>query len=304
MRQTGFFENTKERLKNFRLHVGPGPLLPQNVEEVQVGGLRLSQIEYVSPEVLTPNPLNEYPPLAEDEMAELMEDITDKGILVSLLAKPDGVLLCGHNRRVAALSLALPLVPLQRVLSPLTPEEEKDIMRSENDRRRGGNWPKDRKVDFIREHFADELKADGRGGARRGQKFSEPLKGGASLAKQIEVKSRGKIAEGTAKRLLADIRKEDRKEERKPSVRDKSEDKGVVEPRETAPEKPSERSQKAPDPLKQAAGYMGKLRLVLEGAPVDVLEESLGGLDELRKELRKSLRARAKEAEKPAEVKS
>ena len=46
---------------------------------------------------------------------------------------------------------------LQRILSPLTDVLEREIMESENDRRRGGNWSRAEKERFIRENFGEEL---------------------------------------------------------------------------------------------------------------------------------------------------
>ena len=97
--------------------------------------------------------------------------------------------------------------PAQQILSELTPDLERDIMKSENDRRRGGQWSKERKEKFIRENFGDEIHVDKRGGDRKSQNFNEGLKESQSLATRIEKQERGKIAKGTADRLIADLRK-------------------------------------------------------------------------------------------------
>lgn len=173
-------------------------------------GIELSDIQYVSPHKLKPNPLNEYPLLADEEMDELVHDIEEKGILVPLIAKLDDMLLCGHNRRIAAIRATLDLVPVQRILTELSAALERDIMKSENDRRRGGRWSKEKKEAFIREHFGEEMQQDNRGLNRKApKKFNELSQtGGTDLARQIEKKSRGRIPEGTAKRIVAKIRKE------------------------------------------------------------------------------------------------
>ena len=66
---------------------------------------------------------------------------------------------------------------------------------------------KERKEKFIRENFGDEIHVDKRGGDRKSQNFNEGLKESQSLATRIEKQSRGKIAKGTADRLIADLRK-------------------------------------------------------------------------------------------------
>lgn len=83
-------------------------------------------------------------------------------------------------------------------------------MKSENDRRRGGNRTRERKEQFIREHFAEEPATDNRGLNRQApRKFSELSRADASnLARKIEKTSKGHIPEGTAKRLVAKIRKD------------------------------------------------------------------------------------------------
>lgn len=188
-----------------------------NTEIAEKKGLELSDIVYVDPRALKPNPLNTYPPLAASELDELVRDIGEKGVIVPLIVRLDDVVVCGHNRLTAALKAALETVPAQRILSALTDALEQDIMRSENDRRRGGNWTKEQKLSFIKENFADELRADRRGGDRkselaRNQNFNEVLKSDrGSLAEKIEKQSRGRITKGTADRLLADIRKKDPK---------------------------------------------------------------------------------------------
>lgn len=55
----------------------------------------------------------------------------------------------------------------------------------------------------------------------RDQKFNEPLiRKSENLAKEIEEKSRGNITEGTAKRIISDMRKE-KKKEIAPEIREK-----------------------------------------------------------------------------------
>jgi hypothetical protein len=233
--------------------------------------LELSGILWLSPKQLQENPYNEYPPLSGEELHELAKDIAQKGVLVPLIVRvSEDVLICGHNRRRASIEAEEPKVPVQRVLRLLSEEEEREIMKSENDRRRGGNWSKEKKVEFIQEHFGDRLEEDNRGGDRKSekirnqkfneplieseakakndltndgtinvslnsnpsenfsevletgnQKFSEPLiQKNENLAREIEKKSRGNITEGTAKRIISDMRKE-KKKEKAPEIREK-----------------------------------------------------------------------------------
>lgn len=175
-------------------------------------GIELSDVLYVPTSTLSANPLNDYPPLAAPEMAELVTDINEKGILVPLISRPDGVIVCGHNRHTAAIAAGLERVPVQRILSPLTDDLEREIMKSENDRRRGGNWSREEKEKFIRENFGEVIAEDRRGGDHGNQytggKSSLNFRQSETLAKSIEKKSKGRIPEGTAKRLVAKIRKE------------------------------------------------------------------------------------------------
>lgn len=239
---------------------------PVTFQKIEQTGLEISDVFYVQPGKLQPNPLNDYTPLEAAEMAELMADITDKGIIVPLLARQDDVLICGHNRLAAAISLNLDRVPLQRVLGKLTPELEKDIMKSENDRRRGGNWSKEKKIEFIQEQFSEEIQQDNRGGD-----FGNQYTGGKSsmnfgqknISKQIEKKSRGKITEGTAKRIVSEIRKKQAKKAVKPVQKEQ-----------------------APVILKAIRFRSAVNRELQQVRPV-VAKELLKHLDDLRKEVRK-----------------
>lgn len=214
-------ERKEKRLNNWfaetiaptRPGVDTAPI--QKNETIVNIGIELSEIYWFNPGSLKENPLNSYAPLADDELQELMNDIKEKGILVSLIAKKvnnELILLCGHNRRRAAIRLNLTKVPVQLILSPLTPKLEKEIMHSENDLRRGGNWSKEKKIEFILENFGSELSKDNRGGDRKSkasedQRFNELLNiDSRNVAKLIEESSKGNITEGTAKRLISEIK--------------------------------------------------------------------------------------------------
>lgn len=83
------------------------------------------------------------------------------------------------------------------------------------DRHRGGAWSREKKLKFIQREFAGEAERDRRGGdhgnQHTGGKSSVNFSHEPPLAKQIEKKSRGRIPEGTAKRLLAAVRRKSRK---------------------------------------------------------------------------------------------
>ncbi len=168
-------------------------------------GIELSDILYLTLADLRDNPLNEYPPLPDDELAELTEDIRQKGILIALIVKQDGTIVCGHNRKRAGIAAGLVRGPAQQILSQLTPELERDIMKSENDRRRGGQWSKEQKEKFIQEKFGDRITPVQRGGDRKSAAARN--QSSVNFDQEIEKQSRGRITAGTAKRIVADLRK-------------------------------------------------------------------------------------------------
>lgn len=180
---------------------------PQDSLKAGRDRIELSGILWIDPEQIKENPYNDYPPLTGEELLELAKDIAQKGVLVPLIVRvSEDVLICGHNRRRASIEAKEPKVPVQRVLRLLTEEEEREIMKSENDRRRGGNWSKEKKEEFIREHFGDVIHNVSHGG-NRGNQYTGG-QGSMNLATEIKKKSRGNITEGTAKRIVSDMRKE------------------------------------------------------------------------------------------------
>jgi len=212
-------ERKKREIEKFKANIAiprPGTsVLPEALPVLVRHGIDLSDILYLPLAQLQDNPLNEYPPLPEEELAELESDIREKGILVPLIVKLDGVIVCGHNRKAAAIRAGLERAPVQQILSPLSAALEKDIMKSENDRRRGGRWSKEQKEAFIRENFEQEIGAAKHGGQRGNQHSGGQAS--MNLAREIEKKSRGRIAAGTASRIVAGMRK---KGVKAPSARD------------------------------------------------------------------------------------
>jgi ParB-like chromosome segregation protein Spo0J len=91
-------------------------------ERLDIRGLRFdSNVRFVQPTLLTPNPLNTtlFDDEPEDALQALMEDIREHGIHDALLVKADNTLLTGHNRLRAALRLGLPVVPVRYLLDAL-----------------------------------------------------------------------------------------------------------------------------------------------------------------------------------------
>ena len=214
-------EKFQREVEKFKANIaiprpGTGSTISSDLPVLKKHGIELSDILHLTLADLKDNPLNEYPPLSDEELVELTEDIREKGILIALIVKQDGTIVCGHNRKRAGIAAGLARGPAQQILSELTPELERDIMKSENDRRRGGQWSKEQKEKFIRENFGTELEKD-----RRGGDYGNQHTGGKSsvnfsqnpgdLAQKIEKQSRGRITSGTAKRIIADMRKKTRK---------------------------------------------------------------------------------------------
>jgi len=191
---------------------------------IEIKGVELGQIVYIRPEDLKPNPRNPYPPLEPEELEELAEDLSEKGQIVPSIAYPDKTLVCGHNRLKASLiakergAETVAKVPVQYVLSDLSPEAERDLMKSENDRRRGGKWTPKKKKEFIIKHFAEELEKDGRGGDRKSKNALNKIKTANGvfdperpLSERISESSKGNISRRTAERLIPEAKKEIKK---------------------------------------------------------------------------------------------
>ena len=256
-KQAAAFAKTLEAPRPGVRRISPEEIKPQESLAAGSDRLELSGILWIAPEQLAENPYNDYPPLTGEELMELAKDIAEKGVLVPLIVRvSEDVLICGHNRKRASIEAKEPKVPVQRVLRLLSEEEERDIMKSENDRRRGGNWSREKKVEFIKEHFGEVIHNVSHGGIRKkrnqdsmnleiqNQKFNEPLIDGSkqtddqnsvnlekqqasaqeqdsmNLAEEVEKKSRGSITKGTAQRIIADMRKE-KQREKPAAVREK-----------------------------------------------------------------------------------
>lgn len=97
-------------------------------------GVKLSDVFQVEPGDLKDNDLN--PELFKEETPEYFQtleaDIKERGILVPLIARKDGILLAGHNRLVIARRLGLARVPVQYLESELTPDQERALVIKDN----------------------------------------------------------------------------------------------------------------------------------------------------------------------------
>ncbi len=133
-------------------------------------GVTISETIYqVEPVDLIPNPLNRFfREESPDYFERLTADIKERGIIVSLIAKRDGMLLAGHNRLKIALSLGLPRVPVQYVESELTAEQEKSFVIKDNLYRR--QLTQQDRLNLYRILVADfdnKIRLETRGGDRK-----------------------------------------------------------------------------------------------------------------------------------------
>jgi ParB-like nuclease domain len=110
------------------------PLSWVETKKVEIQGIRLSDVQYVSPVRLKPNPLNQdyFREESNEYFNQLREDIEKRGIIVPLIAKRDDTLLAGHNRLRLAVDLGIENVPVQYVLDTLPIEAEREFIIKDN----------------------------------------------------------------------------------------------------------------------------------------------------------------------------
>lgn len=89
-------------------------------------GLQYSEVQYVHPNQLSVNLLNEslFPEEDGDRLDKLSEDIGERGITTPLIAKKDGTLLAGHNRLRIARQLNLSVIPVRYLETEISEHEE------------------------------------------------------------------------------------------------------------------------------------------------------------------------------------
>jgi ParB-like chromosome segregation protein Spo0J len=135
-------------------------------------GVTISETIYqVEPADLRPNPLNGFFKEESTEYFErLTQDIRERGIIVSLIAKRDGMLLAGHNRLKIAVALGLPRVPVQYVENELTGEQEKAFVIKDNLYRR--QLTQEDRLNLYKilvVDFEEKITVETRGGDRKSQ---------------------------------------------------------------------------------------------------------------------------------------
>lgn len=166
---------------------------PRDIAQ-KLGWLQLSDIQYRNPKLLHKNTRNKYPPLPPGLYEELKESVYRVGILVPLVIRPDGTLVCGENRTNVAIMLGIEKVPVQIILNkPLTSKMEQEIMHCENDLRRG--WTAEQKKEYAVKNFKREIE-------------DSSVVHGQSAAETISKASRGQISRASAKKIVAEVRKE------------------------------------------------------------------------------------------------
>lgn len=118
--------------KNFRTQLGGAVGLAASIQ--QRSGIRLSDVQFVRPSELFPNPLNQtyFADESEEYFEKLRSDVKERGILVPLIAKRNGMLLAGHNRLRIAQETGTSIVPVQFVQDELTEEQETVFVINDN----------------------------------------------------------------------------------------------------------------------------------------------------------------------------
>lgn len=172
----------------------------------QAEGLTLSPVRRLPrlEVVLSEKNQKAFAPLSEPDFERLKADIAERGIIVPLILKRDKTLIAGHNRLRAAEALGLESVPVQYVETELSPESETAFVIKDNLLRR--QLDATEKERLIIQLYGQEIMQSQHGGAR-GNQHSKSAKVQVNLAKKIE--SETGIKAGTAKRIIADIKRSD-----------------------------------------------------------------------------------------------
>lgn len=127
-------------------------LLPESLQ----GKVKLTdKVQWVKPDVLTPNPRNRelFANESEEYFKQLREDVRERGILVPLVAKEDGTLLSGHNRLQIAQELGLKVIPVQYVQNTLSGEQEQEFIIKDNLYRR--QLSQSERIELYKKLFPD-----------------------------------------------------------------------------------------------------------------------------------------------------
>lgn len=157
----------------------------------------------LSPNDLKENPRNLFDRLEEEDYQRLKQDIKERGIIDPLICDKSFTLLTGHNRLSIAKELKLEKIPVRILQSDLNEKQKEKLLVLDNLNRRQLTYEEKKK--FISMYYKEDLKKDNRGG-NQSKKDESSRELSLDLSKKIE-KETG-IKAGTAKRIVADIRKE------------------------------------------------------------------------------------------------
>ncbi len=215
-------------------------------------GIPLSEVVYIPPTRLRPNPKNaEFFSIDDDKYLQfLKDDIKERGVIVPLIAKRDEMLLAGHRRLNIASELKIKLVPVQYVERELTPDEEIEFLLKDNTLRR--QLSADKRIELLKRIYGKKLLEDQRGGDRRSNKAKsksphEVLKNSSKITPQKIAEKLG-ISTKTAERDLARARRD---------LRNRGGGKKSKSPHEVLKN----------DPIKAAGRYAKKLAEIGEANP-------------------------------------
>ncbi len=180
------------------------PLSWVETKKVEIQGIRLSDVQYVSPSKLKPNPFNQ--DFFREESAEyfnnLRKDIQERGIIVPLISKRDDTLLAGHNRLRLAQELGLENIPVQYVLDALPKNAEQEFIIKDNLFRRqfsSAEWITLYKK--LYPNFDEQIQQETRGGGLKWSKTERSV-----LLEQEDIANRltaDKIAHDTGQKVSA-----------------------------------------------------------------------------------------------------
>lgn len=188
-------------MKRPKLH--NNPLSWVETKQVEIKGIKLSDVQFVAPDKLVENPLNSmfFKEESTDYFQKLRADIEKRGIIVPLIAKRNDMLVAGHNRLRIAKELRLENVPVQYILDELPDDSEKEFIIKDNLYRRhfsSAEW-----IELYRKLYPDfdnQIIQERRGGGKKWNKTEH------SVLLQQEMESRltaEKIAKDTGQNLSA-----------------------------------------------------------------------------------------------------
>ena len=218
-------------------------------------GVKLAAVTMYAVKDLQDPPLNDqfFQELPPDELKALRDDIAERGVLVPIIATAEGVILSGHRRARITRELGRTFVPVQFIEGKLTKAQEREFLIKDNLLRRHLG-PAEKKA-LIVALYGDEIDKDRRGGDRKSAAAkikSEDFTfdpDTETLPERIERETGGAIKQDSAKRTVAEIRKERKGEAPKPT--------------------------QAPDPVKYVRASMGKIVRLLDGADQRTIDAAI-----------------------------